>query len=86
MDLAGGSEEMLSGWARECRADRAGCWSIGDSRVGLSTWEIVTGGRGHAGGGVMTFGLGRGGDDEICSAYLDYPKGCNMGRVQTRLT
>lgn len=41
---------------------------------------MVTGGREHEGGGVMTFGLGRGGDDEICSAYLDYPKGCNMGR------
>lgn len=74
------TQEMLSGWARECRADRAGCWYVGNSRVGLSAWEMVTGGREHEGGGVMTFGLGHGGDDEICSACLDYPKGCNMGR------
>jgi hypothetical protein len=40
---------------------------------------MVTGGSEHEGGGVMAFGLGRGVDDEICSAYLDYPKGCNMG-------
>lgn len=38
---------------------------------------MVTAGRGHEGGGMMAFGLGRGGDDEICSGDRALWKGRN---------